>query len=101
MCRATTCRVAACNAWRCFRWASSGRDRVGVQEGRAWCGRSCSAAAAGAGSRVMDIGGRRGEGSGRHGPNTGRPRSSRRRIGRGGCGAKATAGRDELGGAIE
>jgi hypothetical protein len=31
------------------------------------------------GSRVMDIRGRRGKGSGRHGPNTGRPRSSRRR----------------------
>jgi pentatricopeptide repeat protein len=31
-----------------------------------------------AGSRVMNIGGRRGESSGRHGPNTGRPWSSRR-----------------------
>jgi hypothetical protein len=31
------------------------------------------------GSHVMDIRGRRGKGSGRHGPNTGRPRSSRRR----------------------
>jgi hypothetical protein len=31
------------------------------------------------GSRVMDIRGRRGKRSGRHGPNTGRPQSSRRR----------------------
>jgi hypothetical protein len=30
-------------------------------------------------SRVMDVGGRRGESSERHGPNTGRPQSSRRR----------------------
>jgi hypothetical protein len=42
-----TCRAATCSAWRCPRWASSGRDRVGVQEGRARCRRSCSAAAAG------------------------------------------------------
>jgi hypothetical protein len=40
------------------------------------CGRIRTGAA---GSRVMDVGGCRGEGSGRHGPNTGRPRSSRRR----------------------
>jgi hypothetical protein len=43
--------AAACSAWRCPRWASSGRDRVGVQGGRARCGRSCSAAAAGGSAR--------------------------------------------------
>jgi hypothetical protein len=44
-------RAAACSAWRCPRWASSGRDWVGVQGGRARCGRSCSAAAAGGSAR--------------------------------------------------
>jgi hypothetical protein len=32
-------------------WTSSGHNRVGVQGGRAWCGRSCSVAAAGGSTR--------------------------------------------------
>jgi hypothetical protein len=43
--------MTACSAWRCPRWASSGHDRVGVQEGRARCGRNCSAAAVGGSAR--------------------------------------------------
>jgi hypothetical protein len=44
-------RTAACSAWRCSRWARSGRDWVGVQGSRTRCGRSYSAAAAGGSER--------------------------------------------------
>jgi hypothetical protein len=63
--------AAACSAWWCPRWASSGRDQVGVQGGCVRCGRSCSVVAVGGsareqrGPRVEDVGGRRGDGSGR------------------------------------
>jgi hypothetical protein len=57
------------------------------------------------GSRVMDIRGRRGKGSGRHGPNTtdhgprkGGGVSIAWRIGKRSRKAKAMVGRDELGG---
>jgi hypothetical protein len=50
-CRAMTCRAATCSAWWCPRWVSLGRDRVGVQEGHARCGRSCSVAAIGESAR--------------------------------------------------
>jgi hypothetical protein len=61
---------------RCVGRRCAGRSRAVRDELQyGGCGRIRTGAAR---SRVMDVGGRRGEGSGRHGPNTGRPRSSRR-----------------------
>jgi hypothetical protein len=54
-------------------WRRTTHD--GVSTGRAQAATELGAR----GSRVMDIRGRRGKGSGRHGPNTDRPWSSRRR----------------------
>jgi hypothetical protein len=51
-----------------------------------------------AGPCVEDVGGRRGEGSGRHGPNAGRPRPSRRRRGSYGAASRKEKGRSEGGG---
>jgi hypothetical protein len=112
LCRATTCRATMCSAWRCPRWASSGRDRVGVQEGRARCGRSCSAATAGESAREQwdrawktseAVEEKETEGTALmktdHGPRGGGGAVMTRRAGRRGGEVKAVTGCDELGGA--